>query len=153
MIQPQKRENVHIRWVCKHHSLQLHSCPSHMKETGLATKSLFHLFCLYGHVQVSSNHSSAQHYSCLDQVLGSWNPTWLHGFQAPLPSTGECVSKLKGFPSPPFPTYHENTHTYIHIHDKWNESKLFFSAYLERKLWKFFNANVPEARQPAVNNS
>lgn len=139
MIQPTKeREKVHIRWVCQHHSLQLHSCPSHMKETGLATKYLFHLFRLYGHVQVSSNHSSAQHYSCLGQALGSCNPTWLHRFQTPLPSTGESVCKLKGLPSPPFPTYHENIHTYIHVHGKWNESKKVFLSLLGKKTLKGF---------------
>ena len=42
-----KRErNSHIRWVCRHRSLQLHSCPSHMKETGLVPNISFSFsFC------------------------------------------------------------------------------------------------------------
>lgn len=164
MIRPTKeRENAHIRWICRHRSLQLHSCPSHMKEVGLATKHLFQFFLLYSYVQVSPNRSPARHYSCLGQVLGSCNPTWLPapGFQMPFPPTGESVYKLKGLPSPPFPTHPTNIHTHIHIHGKWNESKKFFSTLvafffltnLERKLWTLSNASVPGARGLNVNNS
>lgn len=154
MIQPTKeRENVHIRWVCQHHSLQLHSCPSHMKETGLATKYLFHLFRLYVHVQVSSNHSSAQYYSCLSQVLGVVTQPGSTDFKHHFHPQENLSASWKDCHLLPFPpTMKTYTHTSTYMVNGMNP-KSFFSAYLERKFWKLFNANVPEARQPAVNNS
>lgn len=159
MIRPTKeRENAHIQWVCRHRSLQLHSCPLHMKETGPATTHLLRLFLLYSYIQVSPNLSPAQCYSCLDQILGSCNPTWLHGFQTPLENLS---ASWKDFPLLLSCLPCKHTHN-IHIHSKWNESKkffsilvaffLFFQTNLEGKLWKFSNANVPGARGLNVNN-
>lgn len=120
LIWPTKeRETAHIQWIfrqSRHCSSQLHSCPSHMKGTGPATKRLFQLFRLYSSVQVSPNHSPAQHCSCLPQILSSCNPTCLHGFQMPFPPTGKPIGKLKVLPSPPSPpttqTY-TDTSTYM----------------------------------------
>lgn len=111
----------------RHCSSQLHSCPSHMKGTGPATKHLFQLFRLYSSVRVSPNHSPAQHCSCLPQILSSCNPTWLHGFQMLFPPTGKPIGKLKALPSPPSPPT-TNIHRHIHIHGEWNESKTLFST-------------------------
>lgn len=143
----------------RHCCSQLHSCPSHMKETGPATKHLFQLFLLFRFLQTTALHSIAA--ACPRSSAAVTQPGSMD-FKCLFHPLENPSASWKCFPL--LPPRLPRKHTQTHPHTWWMEwvqnvflnsgsNIFFFQTSLEGKLWKLSKANVPGARGMSVKNT